>query len=113
MSFQDTCLNDQSVANDENANSLLCNPDLLLSSFFPDRIGRSVDATRSRPTSNESMTATNMTPTEKNASPGEHQHLHDDDDDGGDDFEEKIVQEFSHLLEKSKQLFNGLRCVLS
>lgn len=27
---------------------------------------------------------------------------------GGDE-EEKIVQEFGHLLEKSKQLFNGLR----
>lgn len=27
----------------------------------------------------------------------------------GDIFEEKIVQEFTHLLEKSKQLFNGLR----
>ena len=26
-----------------------------------------------------------------------------------DDLEEKIVQEFAHLLEKSKQLFNGLR----
>lgn len=27
----------------------------------------------------------------------------------GDVSEEKIVQDFSHLLEKSKQLFNGLR----
>ena len=27
----------------------------------------------------------------------------------GDVSEEKIVQEFSHLLEKSNQLFNGLR----
>jgi hypothetical protein len=26
-----------------------------------------------------------------------------------DEHEEKIVQEFAHLLEKSKQLFNGLR----
>jgi hypothetical protein len=26
-----------------------------------------------------------------------------------DDLEDKIVQEFAHLLEKSKQLFNGLR----
>jgi hypothetical protein len=25
------------------------------------------------------------------------------------EYEEKIVQEFAHLLEKSKQLFNGLR----
>jgi hypothetical protein len=52
------------------------------------------------------MTAVSMTPTEKNASPGDHQHLNEGN---GDDFEDKIVQEFSHLLEKSKQLFNGLR----
>ncbi len=49
------------------------------------------------------MTTTGMTPTEKNALAGEQQDLNEND------FEEKIVQEFSHLLEKSKQLFNGLR----
>ncbi len=52
------------------------------------------------------MTATGMIPTEKNASPGDQQDITEGN---GDDFEEKIVQEFSHLLEKSKQLFNGLR----
>jgi hypothetical protein len=45
------------------------------------------------------MTATGMTPTEP-------QPLNEGN---GEDYEEKIVQEFSHLLEKSKQLFNGLR----
>ena len=29
-----------------------------------------------------------------------------------DDHERKVVNEFCHLLEKSKQLFNGLRYVL-
>ena len=52
------------------------------------------------------MTAMTMTPTEKNVSPSNYQHLHDG---SADDYEDKIVQEFSHLLEKSKQLFNGLR----
>jgi hypothetical protein len=52
------------------------------------------------------MTATGMIPTEKNASPADQQDINEGN---GDDFEEKIVQEFSHLLEKSKQLFNGLR----
>jgi hypothetical protein len=33
---------------------------------------------------------------------GDQQNLNDEDAD-------KIVQEFNHLLEKSKQLFNGLR----
>ncbi len=47
-----------------------------------------------------------MTPTEKNASSGDQQYVNEGNE---DDFEEKIVQEFSHLLEKSKQLFNGLR----
>jgi hypothetical protein len=47
-----------------------------------------------------------VTPIDKLASPGNHQYFneninHEDED--------KIVQEFSHLLEKSKQLFNGLR----
>jgi len=45
------------------------------------------------------MTAAGMTPTEKNTSNDDQEHLNED----------KIVQEFSHLLEKSKQLFNGLR----
>jgi hypothetical protein len=45
------------------------------------------------------MTTSGMTPTEQ-------QHLAEGN---GDDYEDKIVQEFSHLLEKSKQLFNGLR----
>ncbi len=42
-------------------------------------------------------TTTGMTPIEKIVVSNE------------EDNEEKIVQEFSHLLEKSKQLFNGLR----
>ncbi|CAF1021702.1 unnamed protein product [Adineta steineri] len=52
------------------------------------------------------MTAAGMTPTEKTSSPANQQHLNETH---GDDYEDKIVQEFSHLLEKSKQLFNGLR----
>jgi len=49
------------------------------------------------------MTAAGMTPTEKNTSTDDQQHLNEDNN------EDKIVQEFSHLLEKSKQVFNGLR----
>jgi hypothetical protein len=49
------------------------------------------------------MTAAGMTPTEK---PGDQQHLNEGN---GDDYDDKIIQEFGHLLEKSKQLFNGLR----
>jgi hypothetical protein len=52
------------------------------------------------------MTATGMTPTEKIIVHSDPQHLNEGN---GQDFEDKIVQEFSHLLEKSKQLFNGLR----
>jgi len=52
------------------------------------------------------MTTPSMIPNDKLASPGNHQYSsqnnsHEDED--------KIVQEFNHLLEKSKQLFNGLR----
>ena len=54
------------------------------------------------------MIAAGMTPTEKHAASGggDQAHLNEGN---GDDYEDKIVQEFSHLLEKSKQLFNGLR----
>jgi len=49
----------------------------------------------------------NMTPTtDKHFSPDNPSQHHDDQN---DEFEDKIVQEFGHLLEKSKQLFNGLR----
>ena len=48
------------------------------------------------------MTTTGMTPTEKHLIPIDQQN-------NGEENEEKIVQEFSHLLDKSKQLFNGLR----
>ncbi|UJR26903.1 hypothetical protein I4U23_008213 [Adineta vaga] len=52
------------------------------------------------------MTAAGMTPTEKNTSPTDQQQFNENHN---EDYEEKIVQEFGHLLEKSKQLFNGLR----
>ncbi|CAM4744582.1 unnamed protein product [Rotaria magnacalcarata] len=52
------------------------------------------------------MTATNMTPIDKLVSSGNYQDLKEND---GLDSEDKIVQEFTHLLDKSKQLFNGLR----
>ncbi|CAF4633078.1 unnamed protein product [Rotaria sp. Silwood1] len=55
---------------------------------------------------NERMTATGVSSIDKNASPGDQQRLNEGN---GNDYEDKIVQEFSHLLEKSKQLFNGLR----
>lgn len=46
-----------------------------------------------------------MTPTEKNfSSDPSNQELQPEN-------VEKLVQEFAHLLEKSKQLFNGLRFV--
>lgn len=58
----------------------------------------------------EKMTsAASMTPTEKTVSPADYHHS---DEGNGDEFEDKIVQEFSHLLEKSKQLFNGLRYIV-
>jgi hypothetical protein len=41
---------------------------------------------------------------DKLASPGNHQYATENPES-----EDKIVQEFSQLLEKSKQLFNGLR----
>ena len=47
-----------------------------------------------------------MTANNRTASPGE-QTLPTDP--LSDELEDKIVQEFAHLLEKSKQLFNGLR----
>jgi hypothetical protein len=50
------------------------------------------------------MTETAVTPIDRVASPGNDQCLNDDQEN-----EDKIVLEFSHLLEKSKQLFNGLR----
>lgn len=40
------------------------------------------------------------------ASPEHQQYSHENHN---HESEEKIVQEFTHLLEKSKQLFNGLR----
>ncbi|CAF3324449.1 unnamed protein product [Rotaria socialis] len=49
------------------------------------------------------MTATGINPIEKN---GDQQRLNEG---GANDNDDKLVQEFSHLLEKSKQLFNGLR----
>ena len=52
------------------------------------------------------MTTTGVTSTEKNVNTSDRQYLNEGH---GDDYDEKIVQEFSHLLEKSKQLFNGLR----
>ncbi len=52
------------------------------------------------------MTTASMTPTDKLASPGNHQYS---DQNNSHEDEDKIVQEFNHLLEKSKQLFNGLR----
>ncbi|CAF0734692.1 unnamed protein product [Adineta ricciae] len=52
------------------------------------------------------MTAAGMTPTETNTSPTDQQHLHEQQN---EEYEDKVIQEFSHLLEKSKQLFNGLR----
>ena len=48
------------------------------------------------------------TPVDQFASP-EHQHYSTENH--HQESEEKIVQEFTHLLEKSKQLFNGLRYV--
>lgn len=54
----------------------------------------------------DKMTTTNMIPTDKLTMSGNYQYLNENQD--GDN-EEKIVQEFAHLLEKSKQLFNGLR----
>lgn len=55
---------------------------------------------------NERMTATGINPVEKNATPVDQQRLNEST---GSEYDDKIVQEFSHLLEKSKQLFNGLR----
>lgn len=55
---------------------------------------------------NDNMTATNMTPTDKLASSGSNPVFNENN---GNDNEDKIVQEFTHLLDKSKQLFNGLR----
>ncbi|CAF4577053.1 unnamed protein product, partial [Rotaria sp. Silwood2] len=52
------------------------------------------------------MTAASLTPTDKLASSGNYEYLNENHD---QECEDKIVQEFSHLLEKSKQLFNGLR----
>ncbi|CAF1110020.1 unnamed protein product [Rotaria magnacalcarata] len=49
------------------------------------------------------MTATGINSIEKN---GDQQRLNEGSTNDNDD---KLVQEFSHLLEKSKQLFNGLR----
>ena len=56
------------------------------------------------------MTAAGMTPTETNTSPTDQQHLHEHQN---EEYEDKVIQEFSHLLEKSKQLFNGLRYILT
>jgi hypothetical protein len=47
-----------------------------------------------------------VTPIDKLASPGSHQYSNENIN---HESEDKIVQEFSHLLEKSKHLFNGLR----
>ena len=55
---------------------------------------------------NEKMTTPSIIPIDKLASPGNHQYSSQNN---GHEDEDKIVQEFSHLLEKSKQLFNGLR----
>lgn len=52
------------------------------------------------------MTATGIMATEKSLASDEQPSQQEGN---GDVSEEKIVQEFSHLLEKSKQLFNGLR----
>ncbi|CAF1368319.1 unnamed protein product [Rotaria sp. Silwood1] len=52
------------------------------------------------------MTATSLTPTDKLAASGNYEYLNENND---QEFEDKIVEEFTHLLEKSKQLFNGLR----
>ncbi|CAF4772408.1 unnamed protein product, partial [Rotaria magnacalcarata] len=48
------------------------------------------------------MTATGINSIEKN---GDQRRLNEGSTNDNDD---KLVQEFSHLLEKSKQLFNGL-----
>ena len=49
------------------------------------------------------MTAVAVTSNERMTSIGDQQSSNEDG------YDDKIVQEFSHLLEKSKQLFNGLR----
>ena len=50
------------------------------------------------------MTA--ITPIDQFASPSKEKYS---EQTNNHEHEEKIVQEFSHLLDKSKQLFNGLR----
>ncbi|CAF3648141.1 unnamed protein product [Rotaria sordida] len=52
------------------------------------------------------MAAISLTSTDKIPSSGNHEYSKENND---QEYEDKIVQEFSHLLEKSKQLFNGLR----
>ncbi len=54
----------------------------------------------------EIMTA--ITPIDQFASPS-NQKYSNENNNNNHEFEDKIVQEFNHLLEKSKQLFNGLR----
>ncbi len=53
----------------------------------------------------EIMTA--ITPIDQFASPSNQKYSNENNN--NHEFEDKIVQEFNHLLEKSKQLFNGLR----
>ena len=97
ISFPSICLTNEFLTIEVHVNVNM-NIRILFFFLLPSQISFSHDK--------QSMTAAGMTPTETNTSPTDQQHLHEHQN---EEYEDKVIQEFSHLLEKSKQLFNGLR----